>query len=494
MPSVFRKSIVRHKLNGKQVPAGTPGAEKTTEKSRKFYGRVGHQVVPLSANRAAAQMMLNDLVRKRELRKAGVYDIFEEHSKRPLAEHAEDFRKELSSRGSTPRHVAGVLMRLGTILRECQFVFAKDLSASKVADFLAHRRQSGDIATPLDIEWLPVRDVARMLGIRIDSLRDLVARHRLQVQGHTHRRQLHRSAVEFLLERRGQGQSVETSNQYLVSIKAFARWLVQDGRMQVNPLLRLSKGRVDVDKRHARRDLSEDEIRRLLAVAQESTRVFRGLTGRDRFVLYAVAVVTGFRAGALASLTPASFDLDGDVPTVTLTAGANKSRILKVQPLPPDVAELVRDYLRSGPLRVERPLWPGTWVKRAADMLRVDLEAAGIAYSVPGPEGEQYADFHSLRHSALTLAGKKGTDFRTLQLFAGHSDPRLTARYSHRSLVDLAGAAANLSGLLPEFSCTKGVASAAAEGDFVPGNAKAKRGTTVHESGHKPRENKGKCG
>ena len=82
-------------------------------------------------------------------------------------------------------------------------------------------------------------------------------------------------------------------------------------------------------------------------------------------------------------------------------------------------------------------------------MLRCDLEAAGIAYAVEGPDGPEYADFHALRHSYLTLLGRSGVDLRTAQELAGHSTPTLTARYSHRRLHDLAGAVDKLPNLVP---------------------------------------------
>ncbi len=83
-------------------------------------------------------------------------------------------------------------------------------------------------------------------------------------------------------------------------------------------------------------------------------------------------------------------------------------------------------------------------------MLRFDLEAAGIPYVVEGPDGPLHADFHSLRHSFLTLLGRGGVDLRTVQELAGHSTPTLTARYSHRRLYDLAGAVEKLPRFLPE--------------------------------------------
>ena len=83
-------------------------------------------------------------------------------------------------------------------------------------------------------------------------------------------------------------------------------------------------------------------------------------------------------------------------------------------------------------------------------MLRLDLEAANITYTVEGPDGPLFADFHSLRHSYLTLGGRAGIDLRTLQELAGHSTPNLTARYSHRRLHDLAGAVEKLPSFLPD--------------------------------------------
>ena len=58
-------------------------------------------------------------------------------------------------------------------------------------------------------------------------------------------------------------------------------------------------------------------------------------------------------------------------------------------------------------------------------MLRIDLDAAGIPYAVEGPDGPEYADFHALRHSYLTLGGRSGIDLRTLQELAGHRNPNL---------------------------------------------------------------------
>lgn len=77
-------------------------------------------------------------------------------------------------------------------------------------------------------------------------------------------------------------------------------------------------------------------------------------------------------------------------------------------------------------------------------MIRNDLVAANIPYVIEGPHGPEYADFHGLRHTYLTLLCKSGVDLRTAQVLAGHSSLPLTARYSHRRLGDLATAVTKL--------------------------------------------------
>src|SRR5262249_12636302 len=148
-----------------------------------------------------------------------------------------------------------------------------------------------------------------------------------------------------------------------------------------------------LDRRHDRRPLTLEELRSVIQAAGRSTKEFRGLTGRDRAVLYSVACASGFRAEELASLCPPAFDLGGDPPTVTLSAEAAKNGRAAVQPLPADVVEALRGYLAGRP--DDRPLWPGTWYQKAADMLRVELDACGIPYAVQGPDGPLYADFHA---------------------------------------------------------------------------------------------------
>src|SRR5262249_36571122 len=121
-----------------------------------------------------------------------------------------------------------------------------------------------------------------------------------------------------------------------------------------------------------------------------------------------------------------------------------KNRREVAQPLPLDVAESLRGYLTERP--ADQPVWPGSWSDDAADMLRIDLAAAGIPFA--DADG-RVCDFHALRHSFITLLERSGVSPKMAQELARHSDIRLTMGvYTHAELYDLAGAVEGLPSLL----------------------------------------------
>ena len=79
-------------------------------------------------------------------------------------------------------------------------------------------------------------------------------------------------------------------------------------RIGSDPLDSLNLVNEAVDVRRTRRELTADELTALLTGTRASARTFRGLAGEDRFMLYLVAAGTGFRANALANLTPADLE------------------------------------------------------------------------------------------------------------------------------------------------------------------------------------------
>ena len=206
----------------------------------------------------------------------------------------------------------------------------------------------------------------------------------------------------------------------------------------------MSKLNSGEDVRLERRPATPDEFPKLLTAAVHGT-PFRSLTGPDRAMLYLVAVETGLRASELASLTEASLDLSGEIPTVTLEAAYSKRRRRDVQPIHPELAEGLRTWLASRPrsapmLSMHRhapaKLWPGTWNEKAAKMLRVDLDAAGIAFE----DERGRLDFHSLRGTFATNLATAGVSPKAAQELMRHSDINLTMKtYTTLRLSDVAG-------------------------------------------------------
>jgi integrase len=423
--------------------------------SKKWYGEFkgadgSQQCVPLSTDKVAAGQMLADLVKKAELGKAGIVDPFEEHRQRPLASHLGDWQDSLLAGGASAKHVRQTVACADRVIRGCGFTFMADLSASRVQSYLAELRERPRALPPFDPEKAAYTkaELAGLLGVKASAVPALVRQHRLQATGNGKARRYPRETAEALRSLRTRGRSIKTSNLYLDAMKQFAAWLVQDRRTAENPLTHLSGGNVKLDRRHDRRALPADELRAVILAAGRSASTFRRLTGQDRATLYSVACVSGFRAEELASLFPRAFDLDGDSPTVTLAAENAKNGKTAVQPLPPDVTEALRGYLAGRP--ADQPLWPGTWFKKAAEMLRIELDVCGIPYAVEGPDGPLYADFHALRHSYIAMLDKAGVSLKQAMQLARHSDPKLTmAVYGRAQLHDLASAVDRLPSLVP---------------------------------------------
>ena len=347
-----------------------------------FYDPTGRlHVVPLYTDQAASQMKLADLIKRAERGDAGVADPFEEHRKRPLADHLEDFKRFLTSKGNTDGHARKTGNRVKAILDGCGFTFVAHLSPSAVVDWLALQRTQGTIG-------------------------------------------------------------IQTSNYYLRDMKAFCRWLVKDRRTGENPLAHLSGMNANTESHRERRALPPEDFCKLIQAARlGGTSLLPGLRlpGPDRAMLYVVAAYVGFRASELASLTPESFSL-GDKLGVTVEAAYSKRRRKDTQPLRADLAELLRDYLATK--EAGKPVWPGEWWKEAAKMMKADLEAAGLAYV---DDAGRVFDFHALRHQFISNLAAAGVHPKVAQILARHSTITLTMdRYTHFGLFDQAAALDNL--------------------------------------------------
>jgi integrase len=438
MSSLLKPWITRYQDDaGRVVPRDTPGAVKVKERSKKWYGQYKDAAgkrcrVPLCTDKQAARQMLNKIdedVRRAQL---GMADPFADHRGRPLADHLEDFRRYLAAKGNTADYVDKTCSQVRAVLDGCRFVRIADLQPSAVMTFLAGLRQPAPPAA-LDPgkDLFTAHEVAALLRLTPSAVGRMARRRLLHCLGAGQARRFPREAVQALLDQHAQGMGISTSNHYLVAVKHFSKWLVKDGRAGIDALAHLSRLNARTDVRRRRRSLAPEAFARLLDAAAQG-QPFCRLPGPDRACLYLLAANTGFRARELASLTPASFNLDAPTPTVTVAAAYSKHRREDVQTIRRDLAELLRPYLAGKP--AGQRLWSGSWWQNAAEMLRIDLEAAGIPYA--DAAGSVF-DFHGTRHKFISDLAASGVHPKMAQVLARHSTITLTMdHYTHLELHD----------------------------------------------------------
>jgi len=456
MGSLLKPWIVRYQdAEGRFVAKGTPGATKVKDRAEKWYGQYKdangkRQRVPLCTDKQAAKKLLAKLeadAKTKELYPEPPISEQErkarEHSGRTILEHLEDFRRHLESNDRVSEYVQHTYSCAHAIIERCRFQHIADLQPSAIDAFLGQlRKPTPLVSLPSGKELFTVHEVTALLGMKPEAIGRMARRRLLACKESGRERRFHRADVEAICARRCRGLGIATSNHYLTAIKRFSKWLVKDGRATHDPLAYMSRLNARTDIRRRRRSLDAEAFARLLEGAMQG-RPFRGLTGEDRAILYLFASNTGLRANELASLTPNSFNLDAKNPAVTVAAAYSKHRREDVQTLRGDLARVMRSYFVGKP--ADQQLWPGSWSANAAEMLRIDLAAAGIPYE---DNAGQVFDFHSTRHKFISDLAASGVHPKVAQVLARHSTIQLTMdHYTHLSAHDQTAALAKLPAL-----------------------------------------------
>ena len=183
---------------------------------------------------------------------------------------------------------------------------------------------------------------------------------------------------------------------------------------------------------YTRRELSLDEVRRLL-VASESY-------GREWRMLFSIAIYTGMRLGDCCCLTWDAVNLASSiiqiVPQKTRCYLAGRPVTI---PLHPELASLLAEMpLESRGGFVLRSIAQAFTTHRwnVSRRLGSIFHKAGIKTSVM-LEGRTRrtpsATFHSLRHTFVSIAANAGVPLATVQSIVGHTSTAMTRHYYHPS-------------------------------------------------------------
>ena len=213
----------------------------------------------------------------------------------------------------------------------------------------------------------------------------------------------------------------------------FRRMLGEEGAAESNPWdgmrLRASDG-------YTRRELSIDEVRRLLAASE--------VCGREWRMLFALAVYTGMRLGDCCCLAWEAVNLAAAIIQIVprKTRRYLAARPVTI-PLHPELAGMLRETppeKRSGFVMVSiaRDFTQRRWaVSRKLERIfaKADIETSVML------EGRERrtpsATFHSLRHTFVSIAVNAGVPLATVQSIVGHTSTAMTRHYYHPSEIAL---------------------------------------------------------
>ncbi len=204
--------------------------------------------------------------------------------------------------------------------------------------------------------------------------------------------------------------SAKTKKEYQISAGAFLNWLVKTERLLANPLAKLDL--VDIRGKQVRtsRAFTEDELRRLLAIA-----------GKRRLA-YLTLLYTGQRKSEVRALVWGDLHLDGAQPYALFRESTTKDKDKRAVPLRRELADELRRAKPEDVSPTKRVFW---FAWPTYDILRGDLKRAGIERK----DGlGRVVHFHSFRKTWQTLGVRHGINQRAAQEVLGHSDANLTAK------------------------------------------------------------------
>jgi integrase len=314
----------------------------------KLDGEFRMTTVPLcTTDKQQAQQKLLALVRQREKELAGLTGRkpLREAAQSPLLNHLSDFLGDLRARKRSESHIKHVETRIKRLFIECRWDYLRDVSADSFQLWRANQK-------------------------------------------------------EF---------SQKTLHEYQSAASSMFVWMERNDRLESNPLRRVGKVERKGHEKVKRRSFTNDEMRRLLAVA--------GLYALG----YLAAVNTGLRRKELRSVQWGDVHLEAIRPYILVRSATTKNHNAGKIYLKSQLAQMLAD-IKPAAVAADEPVF----ADRIASMRKMHehLEAAKI--TACNEQGCK-VDFHALRGTYNTNLELAGGSLQVRQELLRHSDPRLTA-------------------------------------------------------------------
>ena len=222
------------------------------------------------------------------------------------------------------------------------------------------------------------------------------------------------------LNARPGGIKSTSQRRLMATLRRCYRWLIDQGRLQADPLLNIDKPR---PLQRFPKTLSEKQVEALLGAADVDTPL--GLRDRAMFeLLYA----TGLRVSELVGVRLFEVSLNDNV--VRVMGKGSKERLV---PLGQIAADWLQRYLAGvrGELLGQHVSDAVFVTTRGSAMTRQMFWALVKKYAVAAGIPAQRISPHVLRHAFATHLLNHGADLRVVQLLLGHADISTTQVYTH---------------------------------------------------------------
>ncbi|MGO9598822.1 MAG: site-specific integrase [Isosphaeraceae bacterium] len=247
-----------------------------------------------ATDKQVTERIARDIENRMALRREGTVDpkaeAYRDHEALPLAYHLAAWIKALEAKGTTPKHSRLFSDRARRVVALVLGATLADIEPGKPT------KKNIERAETALTKWVKSARLNHLTADRVQST---------------------------LAALRAEGRSLATCNHHRAAIRAFSKWLHETHRTRENALRGVKGFNAKEDRRHDRRTLALDELRKLIEAAATG-RDFQRMTGPARALCYRLAIATGLRYSELASLKAESFDF-GEAPSVTVEAAYTKN-------------------------------------------------------------------------------------------------------------------------------------------------------------------------
>ncbi|MNK05509.1 Tyrosine recombinase XerC [compost metagenome] len=230
--------------------------------------------------------------------------------------------------------------------------------------------------------------------------------------------QLVRGWIVDLME---SGQSARTVSRKLSCLRSFFKWMIANGVVEYNPMLRIRGPKVEKRLPHFIKQNEMDTAR----IEQLFSADFEGV--RDRLMLE-LFYQTGIRLSELLGLK--NRDVSSD--SIKVLGKRNKERIV---PIGRDLNQIIQSYQKLKPESADGKIF--LFVKKNGERMSSKFVYRKINTYLNSITTSEKKSPHVLRHSFATHMLNSGAGLETLKELLGHANLSATQVYTHNTFAQI---------------------------------------------------------